>query len=146
MPVLIALSGISGSGKSTYAKAWVAEDPANRVRVNQDEIRAEMFETPDYSEEQEKRVLARNAELIRQYLSQGKSVISDNTNLTVGKLQYLEDTARHFKAEFRLHRLEISMDEAKARIAKRAADGGLMVPDFVLDNQYAAFQKTHASV
>lgn len=31
---LILVQGISGSGKTTYAKQWVEEDPIHRVRLN----------------------------------------------------------------------------------------------------------------
>ncbi len=31
--------GISGSGKTTYAKKWVEEDPVHRIRLNYDDIR-----------------------------------------------------------------------------------------------------------
>lgn len=36
---LILVQGISGSGKTTWAKQWVEEDPIHRVRLNYDDIR-----------------------------------------------------------------------------------------------------------
>ena len=36
---VIILQGIQGSGKTTWAKNWVKEDPEHRVRFNQDDIR-----------------------------------------------------------------------------------------------------------
>ena len=36
---LILCRGIQGSGKSTWAKAWVAEDPEHRIRLNWDDMR-----------------------------------------------------------------------------------------------------------
>jgi predicted kinase len=39
---VILTRGIPGSGKSTWAKAWVAEDPENRVRFNWDDMRKMM--------------------------------------------------------------------------------------------------------
>lgn len=36
---IILTRGIQGSGKSTWAKKWVAEDPLNRIRFNNDDIR-----------------------------------------------------------------------------------------------------------
>lgn len=38
-PQLVVTRGLPGSGKSTYAKQWVAADPANRARVNRDCLR-----------------------------------------------------------------------------------------------------------
>lgn len=39
MNKLILVQGISGSGKTTWAKQWVEEDPIHRVRLNYDDIR-----------------------------------------------------------------------------------------------------------
>jgi len=39
MNKLILVQGISGSGKTTWAKQWVEEDPINRIRLNYDDLR-----------------------------------------------------------------------------------------------------------
>lgn len=39
MAKIILCRGIQGSGKTTWAKQWVLEDPENRVRFNNDDIR-----------------------------------------------------------------------------------------------------------
>lgn len=39
MPKIILCRGIQGSGKSTWAKQWVLEDPEHRVRFNNDDVR-----------------------------------------------------------------------------------------------------------
>ena len=39
MRKLILCMGISGSGKTTYAKQWAEEDPTHRIRLNYDDIR-----------------------------------------------------------------------------------------------------------
>lgn len=36
---IIILQGIPASGKSTWARQWVSEDPEHRVRFNRDDIR-----------------------------------------------------------------------------------------------------------
>lgn len=36
---ILVLRGLQGSGKSTFAKQWVNEDPEHRVRFNRDDIR-----------------------------------------------------------------------------------------------------------
>lgn len=36
---VIILRGLQGSGKSTWAKQWVNEDPEHRVRFNRDDVR-----------------------------------------------------------------------------------------------------------
>lgn len=37
--VILILRGLQGSGKTTFAKQWVNEDPENRIRFNRDDIR-----------------------------------------------------------------------------------------------------------
>lgn len=44
MKQLIITRGIPASGKSTWAKEWVAEDPDHRVRVNRDEAPAHVVQ------------------------------------------------------------------------------------------------------
>ena len=39
MTALVITRGLPGSGKTTYARAWVAEDREHRARVNRDDIR-----------------------------------------------------------------------------------------------------------
>lgn len=39
MNKIIICRGIPASGKSTWAKQWVLEDPEHRIRINQDDIR-----------------------------------------------------------------------------------------------------------
>ena len=39
MPKIILTRGIQGSGKSTWAKKWVEEEPTHRVRWNNDDFR-----------------------------------------------------------------------------------------------------------
>lgn len=39
MPKIILCRGIQGSGKTTWARKWVLEDPEHRVRFNNDEVR-----------------------------------------------------------------------------------------------------------
>ena len=36
---IILARGIPGSGKSTWARAWVAESPETRIRINYDDLR-----------------------------------------------------------------------------------------------------------
>ena len=39
MAKIVLCRGIQGSGKTTWAKQWVLEDPEHRVRFNNDDIR-----------------------------------------------------------------------------------------------------------
>lgn len=39
---VVIVRGLQGSGKSTWAKNWVKEDPEHRIRINWDDIRVMM--------------------------------------------------------------------------------------------------------
>lgn len=73
--------GLPGSGKSTYARQWVAADPAGRVRVNRDCLRdmahGGCYRRPDT----EAAVDAAQHSVVRALLVAGWDVICDDTNL-----------------------------------------------------------------
>jgi len=77
---IVLTRGIPASGKSTWAKQWVAEDPANRVRLNRDDLRT-MIGATDFDFATEKLVTHLQHEGARQALKAGKSVVIDDTNL-----------------------------------------------------------------
>lgn len=72
--------GIPGSGKSTWAKAEVSKDPANWVRINNDDLRA-MMNGSVWSAEYEKMIGDVRNYLIRDAFKKHKNVIIDNLNL-----------------------------------------------------------------
>ena len=79
MQKLIITKGISGSGKSKYAKDLINND-SNYVRIEKDLIREMLFED-NWTPKKEKLVLKTRDTLIQLYLSLGKSVIVSDTNL-----------------------------------------------------------------
>ena len=81
LPTFLFLSGLPASGKTTFARRWVSEDPENRVRVNKDDLR-EMLCNGKYTPELESEVIRPVQDsLIRKFLQKGKSVVCDNTHL-----------------------------------------------------------------
>lgn len=94
---LIVLVGISGSGKSTWARKYVLQNPSNRVIVSRDTIRMLLF---GYNESNlyeyynrddvhklEKEVSKYCDTLIYEGIETGKEIILDNTHL---KRAYIE--------------------------------------------------------
>jgi len=82
MSKLILTRGVPASGKTTIAKAWVAEDPERRARVNRDEYRAMMFNGEGVlTFPQEKAVSAAQQAAVKALLNAGMDVIVDDTNL-----------------------------------------------------------------
>lgn len=79
MSKLIICRGLPASGKSTWAKQWVLEDPEHRVRINQDDIRLMLGKY--WVPSREKLVQEIQFDAIVEALSRGFDVVIDNTNL-----------------------------------------------------------------
>lgn len=75
---LLILRGLPASGKTTFARDWVNEDPKNRVRVNRDDIRRMLG--PYWVPSREKLVTSIENQSISSALDKGYSVVSDSTN------------------------------------------------------------------
>jgi predicted kinase len=75
---LILTRGLPGSGKSTFAKAWVLDDPTHRVRICRDDIRRMLG--PYWVPSREELVTDIEHQSIRKALLQNYSVIVDATN------------------------------------------------------------------
>lgn len=87
MKEIIFCKGLPGSGKSTFSKQWVSENPTERIRINKDDLRA-TFHQGKYSKSNEKQILHLEQVILLDALSRNKSVILDNTHLAknnVGK-------------------------------------------------------------
>jgi predicted kinase len=141
MQKLIITQGISGSGKSTWAKALVAKDAENWVRSSRDDLRAQMFGNPTYDQIQEKAVRVAQEGMVRALLAAGKSVVVDNTNIDVLDIDCWQNLAHFMGVDFEIRPFNISVEGAKANISKRAAAGGLFVPDHIVETQQSALAK-----
>jgi predicted kinase len=96
-PELIICRGLQGSGKTTWARNWVALDRANRVRVNRDDLR-QMVDKGVYEHGvTEGRIIAARDALITTWLMRGLSVVSDDTNLAARQVKDLAKLA-HYRA------------------------------------------------
>ena len=79
MSKLIICRGLPASGKSTWAKQWVLEDPEHRVRINQDDIRLMLGKY--WVPSREKLVQEIQFDAVVEALSREFDVVIDNTNL-----------------------------------------------------------------
>lgn len=79
MSKLIITRGLPASGKSTWAKKWVLEDPEHRVRINQDDIRLMLGKY--WVPSREKLVQEIQFDAIIEALNREFDVVIDNTNL-----------------------------------------------------------------
>jgi predicted kinase len=142
MSNLIALRGLPGSGKSTWAKAWVERAPERRVRVNRDDIRMELFgvwwPTADAQgtvEQKEQRVTALETERIETALKAGKSVVVDATNLNPRTFARLGKMARDTGARLAHKDFPVEM----AEIYRRNEERDKPVPREVIDSMAAQY-------
>lgn len=137
---IIATVGISGSGKSTWAKAWVAESPEKRYRSNRDDIRARLFDEVTYASEQEEATTKVERQELFDAILAGKDIVVDNTHLRQDVLDFLKDVANLAGYTFEAKPFVIDLATAKARVAKRVAEGGLHVEDSFIEGQIRRFE------
>lgn len=81
MKQVILTKGLPGSGKTTWAKQFMAENPGEYKRVNKDELRA-MIDAGKWSRDSEKFILMIRDTIIQFAMMSGLSVIVDDTNLS----------------------------------------------------------------
>lgn len=142
MAKLIITRGLPGSGKTTAAKKWVAEDPVRRARVNRDDLRAMLHESRHVTDgsgtEQSVRV-ARNA-AITALLKRGVDVTCDDTNLPARTCRDLRALATLAGAYFEVWDLtDVTLDECLRRNAARTDKKP--VPEEWIRDQWSRYVK-----
>lgn len=95
MSKLIICRGLPASGKSTWAKQWVLEDPEHRIRINQDDIRLMLGKY--WVPSREKLVQEIQFDAILEALSRGFDVVIDNTNLNKKVLDEFDRLIKTYK-------------------------------------------------
>ena len=89
MNKIIICRGIPASGKSTWAKQWVLEDPEHRIRINQDDIRNMLGKY--WVPSRENLVSYINNAIITKAVSLNYDIVIDNINLNPKNILYIED-------------------------------------------------------
>lgn len=128
MSVLVLTRGLPGSGKTTWAKAWVDEDPAHRARLNRDDLRRQMFNKPflDYAGEQA--VTHAQQSAAKALLRSGRDVVVDDTNLRAKYVRAWIDLSAEAGANVRIREfIDVSVDECIRRDAEREQPVGEQV-------------------
>ena len=145
LPTFLMLMGISGSGKSTWAREFVFRCDASFTIVSSDEIRKQLTGRVDDQ--------TRNAEVwevvlnhVAAALKQGKNVLLDATNTQTDRrrqfVRQLPPCNKHLKV------FNINKSIAKSRVAKDLEKGvdRAATPDGVIDLMYRQFQDSLAAV
>lgn len=146
MKKVIILKGIPASGKSTYAKQLVKDNPGMYKRVNRDDLRM-MLDGYQFSKSNEKFVKKLRDFIIEEGLMRGKHIIVDDTNLSESNIDgireiakaHTEKTGHPVRIEEKL--FEISAEEAIKRDSKRENPVGEKVIKR-MDKQLNGFIKT----
>lgn len=118
--------GLPGSGKTTFARAWVASSPTTRARVNRDDLRA-MCHDGTFVQQRaetvgtERAIIAARDAAITALLGRGLDVINDDTNLPQRVARDLRRLAERAGVSFSVVDLtDVSVDECIRRDAARA--------------------------
>ncbi len=145
MQQVLILTGISGSGKSTFAKQFVQNNP-NWLRVNRDELRKSILATglneywknedPEYRQRIETLVSELQRTAIHEALRRGWNVLIDNTHIKQKYLNELLKMLEIFAVEIRFKLLEVPLETAIARDAARPD----VVGEAVIREQYGKLQ------
>ena len=89
MAKIILCRGIQGSGKTTWAKQWVLEDPEHRVRFNNDDIRNMLGKY--WVPSREPLVHAMKKQFVITSMCMRYDIVIDNMNLNPKEVEYYKE-------------------------------------------------------
>lgn len=116
-PTLILLYGFPGAGKTFFARQFCEDVSA--AHVQGDRIRFELFDQPRYDRQENEIVDHLMQYMTEEFLSAGISVVYDINAARLGQRRALRDLARKAKAETQLIWMQIDVESAFVRGAKR---------------------------
>jgi predicted kinase len=138
MPTLTITRGLPGCGKTTWARAWVAEDPTARARVNRDDLRAQLHDGEWRGEPTERQIIAARDATITALLRRGVDVVCDETALPSRTARDLRRLAVLVGAGFAVVDMtDVDLDECLRRNATRS--GKARLPDDRIADLHARF-------
>lgn len=130
--------GPQGSGKSTWAKKFVAENP-DILYLSTDKIWLTLGPMSDRSIARKVYpILTRHAEAA---LRKGQSVLLDATFIRKSWRKDYVKLGRQLGAKLIAHVFKADRDTLIKRVQHRAANGGLNVPTDVIDKYIAQFEQ-----
>ena len=119
-PFLVMVSGLPGSGKSTFCRKLKEKVPS--AIVESDSIRKALFASPSYGQEESVYLFYVCHEVIRRLLKRGMPVIFDATNLEEHHRQKVYHVAHTTGAKLILVEVKAPLDLIERRLLGRPQD------------------------
>lgn len=135
MVELVINRGVPGSGKSTGAIAWVNARP-NRVRINRDDIRKQMYGVYHGKPIDPKIVTVVQNASIEAALSSGISVVVDDCNIDTWRVKGFAEIGNKHDADVRIEFYDVPLKLALERNAGRDR----VVPEEVIRKMHSQLQ------
>lgn len=117
MSKIILCQGIQGSGKSTWAKAWAAECPEDRVRLNYDDIRNMLG--PYWVPSREPMLKTIEAAFLDEAIKNKYDIVIDNMNLNPKTIARYEKWAKDNNYEIEKVLFDTPVEECIRRDKER---------------------------
>jgi predicted kinase len=130
--------GAPGSGESTWRKKFMNDNP-DIACVCPDEFRA-LFGRGMDDQSVSYVAFKKSYEALGNYLRAGKSVIIDATNMYLKTRKKFIQIARGHGATVEAIVFEVDKPTLLKRIAKRVFEGGLNIPEQVIDDMLTRYQ------
>jgi predicted kinase len=118
-PSLTVVSGLPGTGKSFFCRKLAEKLPS--LILASDALRKVLFPTPQYNEQENKRLFSACHVLIEELLKKGIPVIFDATNLLEHHREYLYRAAERAGAKLILVWVEAPPEVVRQRLLAREA-------------------------
>ena len=104
MAKIVLCRGIQGSGKTTWARQWVLEDPEHRVRFNNDDIRNMLGKY--WVTSREHLVSDIKKDFMVSAMEFGYDIVVDNMNFNPKEMEYYENLVDGTLGYMNCHSLE----------------------------------------
>lgn len=137
MPRLLILRGLPASGKTTFARQWVAQAPGLRSRVNRDDLRDMLHD--GFWAPSEVAVSKAEHALISALLAAGRAVVVDNTNLRKRYARKYMELAYEAGVPVEFKDFEVPVPELLRRDEDRVLQGKRGVGEQVIAEMAARF-------